>query len=293
MLRRSPLAISLDEDTHHVDGVLLSGEEHIGGIGDLDTEDVTDRKLLCKHAIVPSTMMSPTKEHNILHARTYRRISILQGKLMADQDQTGSKSEADEEQRYAIVIPPFTPGLDNKSAIHGVVVDDSAFVAPARKNCTVLHLTTSSQEDDGTPDETFVDALSKAVEYLIGSQPTKEGDLPIKECHHVSFSYATDIPSANVEGVKTAGLHVCYRDKQSLTCDSSFREAKRIFHDICPDSDFLAIAKKVEDAIVYRDENDSDDERMVLESACTMIEAPKSDKPEAGDDVVETAPVKP
>ena len=32
------------------------------------------------------------------------------------------------------------------------------------------------------------------------------------------------------------------------------------------------MAKKVEDAIVYREENDSDDEKMVLETACTMIQ---------------------
>ena len=34
------------------------------------------------------------------------------------------------------------------------------------------------------------------------------------------------------------------------------------------------MAKKVEDEIVYRNEEDSDDERVVLDSAVTMIEAP-------------------
>jgi hypothetical protein len=67
-------------------------------------------------------------------------------------------------------------------------------------------------------------------------------------------------------------LHIAYRDTQSITCDSAFREAKRIFDEICPDADFLGLAKEVEDEIVYRNEEDSDDEKVVLESAVTMIE---------------------
>jgi len=177
--------------------------------------------------------------------------------------------------------------LENKSAIHGVAVDDSAFVAPRGKSYTVLHLTTSSnQGDTNTSDEIFVDAMGKAVEYLIASQTTPKDMVPIKEFHHVSFSYAIEMSSSKEEGKEdvkpsgqTTGLHVCYRDGQSLTCDSAFREAKRIFEEICPESDFLAIAKKVEDAIVYRDAEDSDDEKLVLESACTMIQAPATETP--------------
>jgi len=279
MLRRSPLAISLDKNAH-VQGLVLSGEEHIGGSGAVDTDDVSDRKLLCKHVIVPSTMMGPSKVSKALQTRIYRRVSILEGKLMMDTD---SKDGSDTEQRHAIIIPPGTRGLENKCAIHGVAVDDSVCVAPRGKNYTVLHLTTSSQEDDDTPDELFVDAMSKAVEFLIASQPTQKDTAPIKECHHISFSYSTEKPSFNEQdGTKsgqTPGLHICYRDGQSLTCDSAFREAKRIFQDICPGSDFLALAKKVEDAIVYRDAEDSDDEKMVLESACTMIQAPTAEEP--------------
>ncbi|KAL7500284.1 hypothetical protein ACHAWT_011003 [Skeletonema menzelii] len=53
-------------------------------------------------------------------------------------------------------------------------------------------------------------------------------------------------------------------------------EAKRIFDKICPDADFLGLSKKVEDEIVYRNEEDSDDEKVVLDSAVTMIEARSS-----------------
>ena len=117
-----------------------------------------------------------------------------------------------------------------------------------------------------------MNVLSETVKYLIANQ----GDgAPCFERDHISFSYAA-YGSNSSESNATAsdqpfGLHICHRDIQSLTCDSSFREAHRIFRDICPDSDFLAIAKMVEDTIVYRNENDSDDEKIVLESACTMI----------------------
>jgi len=289
MLRRSPLAISLEE-SRRVRGVVLSGEEHIGESDDVDTEDVSDQTLFCEHVVVPSTMMCSSKGSKALQTRIYRRVCILQGKLVLDQEKDDSKGGSDTEQRYAIIIPPGTGGLGNKSAIHGVVADDSVCVAPRGKDYTVLHLTTSSRGDDGAPDELFVNAMSKAVEFLVVSQPTREDTAPIKELHHISFSYCTETPIFDEKdgidsGGSMSGLHVCYRDGQSLTCDSAFREAKRIFERICPDSDFLALAKKVEDAILYRDEHDSDDEKMVLESACTMIQAPTAETPVLDDNV--------
>ncbi|KAL3762787.1 hypothetical protein ACHAW5_001315, partial [Stephanodiscus triporus] len=263
MLRRSPVAISFDEGSH-VRGVLLCGEEHIGSRDDIDTDDVSDREVTCKHVVVPSTMLA---SRNGSKARTYRRISVLQGKLMLDEDQ--SKDGSDTEQRYAIIIPPGT--LENKSAIHGVAVDDSAFVAPLGKNYTILHLTTSSQAGDIIPDDVFVNILSETVTYLTANQ------LP----RMVHLAYSTDASNSRdvtKSGQPLFGLHVCHRDAQSLTCDSSFREAERIFRKICPDCDFLALAKKVEDAIVYRNENDSDDEKIVLESAFTMMQGPTIEK---------------
>jgi RAB protein geranylgeranyltransferase component A len=273
MLRRSPLAVTFDEGGH-VKGVLLSGEGHIGGRDDLDTDDVSDREVPCKHVVVPSTMLASQSSSK---ARTYRRISVLQGKLVLDEDQ--NKDAADSEQRYALIVPPGTCGLGNKSAIHGIAVDDSAFVAPSGKNYTLLHLTTSNQEGNSLPDDMFVNVLSETVKYLIANQGD---DAPCFERDHISFSYST-YGSNFCERKATAsdqpfGLHTCHRDIQSLTCDSSFREAHRIFRDICPDSDFLAIAKKVEDTIVYRNENDSDDEKIVLESACTMIQRQTMEK---------------
>jgi hypothetical protein len=56
MLRRSPLAIVLDEGAKHVKGVLLSGEERIGGMYDLDTNDVSEREFPCKHVFFLVTL---------------------------------------------------------------------------------------------------------------------------------------------------------------------------------------------------------------------------------------------
>lgn len=283
MLRRSPSAVSLDNNAH-VQAIILKGEHHIGGKYDeLDTDDVSDKTIPCNHVIVPSTMLmaSPTCKKT----RTYRRISVLQGKLMLDKDCS------DTDQRHAIIIPPGTCGLANTSAIHGVAVDESAFVAPPGKNYTVLHLSTSSQEeDDAQVDELALNALSKAVNYLIASRSNKD-DAPCQECHHIAFSYATDASSPTNEdnSNQPLGLHVCHRDKQSLTVDLAFREARRIFENICPDSEFLALAKQVEDKVVYRDNIDDDDEKNVLESACTMIQAPTQDKLQAKGNSIEIA----
>jgi hypothetical protein len=275
MLRRSPLRITFEPGSQ-VRGVVLGGEGHIGGFGDVDTADASYEEILCEHVIVPSTMIDPSLLQNASQSRIYRRISILRGKLVASQeDQSDTDNASKTEQRYAIIIPPGTRGLSNQSAIHAVVVDDSVCVSPRGKQYTVLHLTMSSFPfpGDGYSDEVFDETLGQAVQYLIRSQTSNEGTSPVEELHQVTFSFTSDSPQ-NTEENQNPGLHIAYRDLQSITCDSAFREAKRIFDKICPDADFLALAKKVEDEIVYRNEEDSDDERVVLDSAVTMIEAP-------------------
>ena len=75
------------------------------------------------------------------------------------------------------------------------------------------------------------------------------------------------------------------------TCKSKlfrFAQARKIFETICPNSDFLGLSKKVEEAIVYRDKEDSDDEQEVLESAVDMLRSEaKEDEAGAGDEVAE------
>ncbi|EED95253.1 hypothetical protein THAPSDRAFT_2415 [Thalassiosira pseudonana CCMP1335] len=266
MLRRSPVSISVTKSTATVRGVVISGEERIGGNEDVNTLDISNAEIACKHVIVPCTMLHPSDLGD--KVRTYRRISVVQGKLIIDQDT--DKDAFDTEQRYAVVIPPDTRGLDNKCAIHGVIVDNSVCVTPQGSNYTVLHLTTTSTADVGN-DDVYSDILAKSVQYLIASHSSKE---PAKECHHVSFSYSSEAPSTSRGTATPSGLHVCHRGIQPITFDSAFLEAKRIFDTICPDSDFLALAKQVEDAIVYRNVEDSDDERMVLDSAYNIIQAP-------------------
>jgi hypothetical protein len=277
MLRRSPLSILVKADNDSINeaavrAVVLSGEEHIGGFGDVDTDDTSKKEVLCSHVIVPSTMI-PRKflTSKSTRVRIYRRISILRGGLITQQENKDLTD--DNEQRYVIVFPPRTRGLDNESSIHGVVVDDSAFVAPARKGYTLLHLTTSVFESEVNSDDKCLEILAKSVQHLIDSQSS--GDDKAEECHHIAFSYTTDfvLPSQeNVQKPVASGLHICYRDTQSMTCDHAFREAKRIFNDICPGAEFLALAKKVEDSIVYKNNDDSDDEQIVLGNALDMIQ---------------------
>lgn len=271
MLRRPPLKILLlGKDSPKVSGVVLGGE----GMAGFD-DDCVDQEISCKHVIVPSTMIDPSAVQNAVRTRTYRRISILRGKLVtAEREQNDADISSETEQRYAIIIPPGTRGLSNQSAIHVLALDDSVCVSPRGKQYTVLHLTMTFPEDcdsHGVLDET----LGRAVQYLIESHlSTNEEASSVEECHHVSFSFTSDSPNDTIEDNETTGLHIAYRDAQSITCDSAFREAKRIFDQICPYADFLGLSKKVEDEIVYRNEEDSDDEKVVLESAVTMIETP-------------------
>eukprot|EP00984_Skeletonema_dohrnii_P020774 scaffold10209_cov116-Skeletonema_dohrnii-CCMP3373.AAC.4 len=271
MLRRPPLRITLEKDSRRVSGVVLGGE----GIAGFD--DGLDQEILCEHVIVPSTMIDPSVVRNAIRTRTYRRISILRGKLVkAEREQNDTDNSSEIEQRYAIIILPGTRGLSNQSAIHVLAFDDSVCVSPRGKQYTVLHLTMTSPEDCDSHD-VFDETLGQAVHHLIESQLSSNKEASsIEECHHVSFSFTSDSPNNITEDSQTTGLHIAYRDTQSITCDSAFREAKRIFDKICPDADFLGLSKKVEDEIVYRNEEDSDDEKVVLDSAVTMIEAPSS-----------------
>lgn len=270
MLRRPPLRITLEQSSSRVSGVVLGGE----GIVGFDDE-VVDQEILCEHVIVPSTMVDPSVVQNAFRTRTYRRISILRGKLVTA-EREDSDTDNSTEQRYAIIIPPGTRGLSNQSAIHVLALDDSVCISPRGKDYTVLHLTMTSP-DDCDSNEVCDETLGQAVQHLIESHRSSNDETSaVEECHHVSFSFTSDSPDSITEDNQTTGLHIAYRDTQSITCDSAFREAKRIFDKICPDADFLGLSKKVEDEIVYRNEEDSDDEKLVLDSAVTMIEAPKS-----------------
>lgn len=267
MLRRSPLAVITD-DSKVVKGIVLSGEEHIGDANEISTDDIKDKSISCKNVIVPSTMMPSSMAHE-RQARIYRRVCILRGSLIRD-------DSGDDEQRHAVVIPPHTTSVDNMSAIHGVVFDESSFVAPSGKGYTLVHLTTSKQEGDATPDDVFVSSLERAYQMLVLSQEqTEDNNKLIEEIRHISFSYATGGEPPNC----LSGLNVCHREGQSLTIDYAFAQARKIFETICPNTDFLGLSKTVEEAILYRDKEDSDDEQDVLESAVDML---RSEEDETG-----------
>ena len=81
-------------------------------------------------------------------------------------------------------------------------------------------------------------------------------------------------------------LHVIQRPPPSLTVDTIFTEATKIFLQLCPDAtkdDFLKLSQATAEAIqasfgpnVFNNEEDDDDEIAALNSALGMIEQPNA-----------------
>ena len=229
LLRRSPKRVSIQNG--RLQGILLSQE-------DADY----DKMIPCKHVVVSADAIAPTST-----TRLYRRISIMLGRLLHNQN----------EQRHVLIVPPGE--LENPCAIHGLVVDSTVGVAPP--GCTMLHLTTTADEDNDA---------DKMLEEVVAT-------LKADEIHHISFSYALRDEEQGTASVD--GLHVCRPLGQSVTLDAQVEQAKSIFQSICPDVEFLAMSQKmdelVKERLAGRDE-DEDEERMVLEGAMNMMEADTS-----------------
>jgi len=237
LLRRAPKRVIVKDDK--VQGILLS-QEHAEN----------EKVLPCDHVVVGTHAIAPLSKQ-----RLYRRISIVLGRLLADQD----------EQRHVLIIPPGKMG--NTCAIHGLVLDATVGVAPS--GCTILHLTTTASEDENA---------DKMLERVVN-------DLhQAGEVYHVSFSYA--LPDNEEEIPIIDGLHVCRPLGQSVTLDSQVEQAKSIFQSICPDVEFLTMSRKMDEIVKERlagQEDDEDEERIVLESAMNMMEdTPDSGKQDVG-----------
>jgi hypothetical protein len=65
----------------------------------------------------------------------------------------------------------------------------------------------------------------------------------------------------------------------TLAVDSSFVEAKRIFHELCPDDNFLKLSTEMDELVKERQAgfgDDEDEEFKMLESAMNLISASDS-----------------
>ena len=225
LLRRAPKRIIVQENKVH--GILLNRENDEG-----------EKMISCDHVVVGAHAISSSTRK-----RLWRRISIVQGRLLQDQEQ----------QRHVLIIPPGAFG--NPCAIHGLVVDHTVHVAPP--GCTMLHLTTTA-DNDKNADKILEQVVTKLTE---------------EEIHHVSFSYA--IPDEEKGTTKVNGLHVCQTSGQSLTLDAQVDQAKRIFQSMCPDVEFLTMSQEMDNIVKERlagRNDEEDDERMVLQSAMNMME---------------------
>ncbi len=280
LLRRAPLAIQVDEVDNEskkgrVKGIVLSND--IMSNVEQNKEDLQQqpkqatKSIKCSHVILPvnalHTKYCQRNDHvtNGMQKRIIRRISVFCGNII--QSDTG-------EQRHIIFIPPHTIG--NEHAIHGILLDSSANVAPW--GCTILHLTTTILENQAGENNTYAaEILERAQAAVLRSkQATEKSDDPPTEIYHVSFSHGfRDLEEARMAfNQTTTGFHLCSHTAQVLTADSAFEQAEKIFQSICPGEKFLGLSSEIDKAIRERVEEKryDDDEKNVLESAMDMIE---------------------
>lgn len=232
LLRRAPKRVVVQDNT--VQGIVLDGPD--GG----------EKMIPCRHVVVGAHLLSSLTERSNSKRRVWRRISIVDGKLLKDY----------EEQRHVLIIPPGTCG--NSYAIHGLVLDHSSHVTPA--GCAMLHLTTTTTMMDGPGQTSGAHLLELVVPML-----------KVEEIHHVAFSY--EIPNVSNAVRNVNGLYICRTPDQSLVLDAQVEQAKDIFQSICPDVDFLAMSEEIEKLVKERSvgrDDEEDEERMVLESAMNM-----------------------
>ena len=166
------------------------------------------------------------------------------------------------ESRLVIVIPPSP---QHNCAIHGLLLDDSAKVAPY--GCCVLHLTTIVPADQ-VKNSTILEDAAKTI--LASTNNNAD------EIFHASFSYTLlEEPKTTVEG-----LHLIQRPAMPLVVDEAFEQAKKMFRNICgPELEFLALSEAMQAKLkeqlkdAYRGPNQSQDdtEQVVLDSAMEML----------------------
>mmetsp|Transcript_26131 Transcript_26131/g.38678 ORF Transcript_26131/g.38678 Transcript_26131/m.38678 type:complete len:732 (+) Transcript_26131:60-2255(+) len=261
LLRRGPKCIKLD-DSGTACGVVLNGCRYD------DNDEVPEKLIPAKNVILPSQMMKGTGSRDgTLHNRLHRRISILRGKLVKNDD---SELDLTNDQRHVIVVPPGDEIIGNETVIHGLVLDESVNVAPHSidgVDTTVLYLSTLGKPSQDDSDNSGM--LANAVSVLCGND--------CSELYHVGYSYEIDGPSNNYE---VPGIHFCKSRGMALAVDSSFIEAKRIFHEVCPNGQFLKLSTEMDEIVKERQAvfgEDEDEEVKMLESAMNMISMPDNE----------------
>ena len=263
LLRRRPKSISIDESGKAC-GVVVNGFSFD------DSEEEKPTFIAAPNIIVPKRMLK--KELNLdelassTGMRVYRRISILRGKLVTNEE---GNADVGNDQRHIIVIPPGDVHIGNQRVINGITLDESVNIAPRDFkddfDLTILYLSTISRDMDGGEK-----LLQKAAKSLCQNNSNLE-------LFHLGFSFDYDDSiHSNYDDYTQDGIYVCQSRGISLTAEAAFVEAKSIFDKICPNDNFLKLSKVMDDLVkecrngLHEDE---DDEVKMLESAMNMIDA--------------------
>jgi hypothetical protein len=232
----------LDDEKKAIKGVILCNDD-----------EGTEKFIPCRQVITSQQAISQSESSPDTKS-ILRRISIVQGTVVPDSVQ----------QRHVILFPPESIG--NTCAIHGLILD--WHVRVAAPTCSVLHLSTVLEDGED------VNVLERAAGSLF-EDAASTGE----EIFNVTFSYPLRPGGDGEQTPGIEGMHVCSSGRgPSLVADYHFAEAKSIFEQICPDVDFLALSTEMDATIreyqvaVKDAEEDDDDERMVLDSAMSMIE---------------------
>lgn len=271
LLRRAPLAIQVDRIDNNdnakeqVKAIVLSSDMVVDEYTKKDTQQQQSKtkSIKCSHLIAPVNALAdkyfPNNGQADDRSTIIRRISLFSGELIESDNH---------EQRHVIFIPPQTIGNDH--AIHGVLLDSSACVAP--RGCTILHLTTTVMEDSDIDPAELLERAQAAI--LTSKQANKAASEAPMEIYHATFSHEhRDAGLARKEN-NPKGLHLCSHTAQVLSADAAFEQAESIFSSICPGEKFLGLSSEIDKAIRERAEEKryDDDEKNLLESALGMIE---------------------
>jgi hypothetical protein len=226
-----------------------------------DGKSLPSRLIPTKNVIVPSHYLPDAMVTTV--CRVHRRISLVRGRIINEK-----LDDSFSEQRHVIIVPPGDESIRNTNVIRGIIVDESSQVAPyisGGDQITVVHLTTISNNEN-TPTSEGTEVLVRAVENLLSTENDDS-----EELFSIGFSYdAKVLPEKNVPN---DNIYVCERSEGSLTVESSFTEAKKIFHQLFPHDNFLKLSDIMDEIVTERRMHnyEEDDEMKLLQSALSMM----------------------
>jgi len=255
LLRRGAKSIHINE-TGQLIGVDICGYNYDSGM------TLPSRLILTKNVILPPHCLPDAMVTTKF--RVYRRISLLRGRVIHEKN-----GESFLEQRHVIIVPPGDDSIRNGDVIHGIILDESSKVAPyisEDEHITVVHLTMITENDKPSATQ-GTEVLARAMDNLLSTDNNDDSE----ELFSIGFSYDKKELSDRI--FSKNGVYVCEQSAGSLTVESSFIEAKRIFHQLFPHEDFLKLSDIMDEIVTERRmiNDEEDDEMKLLQSAMSML----------------------